>query len=87
MRVTGNGGKLTVGGRVAAELGAWHFKGESTSWRVEATCLSIDNFWMEHGEVKRLTLSVGAGEWCWPEVAVELEGNQVIVTGSGRPGK
>lgn len=85
MKAGGPWGRLTVGGRVAAKLGAWRFEGDAAAWGVTAACLSVDEYWAEHGGAMTLELGFGAAVWSWPVVEVKGIAPETVVAGIGWP--
>jgi len=49
MRIIGEGGHLTVGGRVAATLGSWRGHGDIMNMTGEARIIDTDEYWFSRG--------------------------------------
>lgn len=61
--VSGDGGRLRCGSRLAATFGKWEasYLGGS-QWRIIAKPVQTDAYWLEHGSQFRATLRIGRGE-------------------------
>jgi hypothetical protein len=81
--VRGKHGRLKVGYRVAASLGAFELlPGE---WRVSASVESTDAFWLSQGAARTLELEVGRQRWIWRDVSLAVADGTVTGTVVGRP--
>ena len=87
MRMTGSGGELRAGGRLAASVGDWSFTGTPEAWELTGTATEVDHYWLNAAAVHRLTLRVGTRRWRWPAVRAAVDGAELTITGSGEAQK
>lgn len=75
MKLSGKGGRLNVGGRIAAELADWTMEPRECGGNdVIASVLSRDGYWMEHGADFVLALDFGARERIFKDITVHDNG-------------
>jgi hypothetical protein len=89
VRVTGTGGLLLAGGRVAARLGSWRLERLDEVFHVgrlllTARVLERDAFWAAHVDRFDLRLDAGSCAWLWRGVVVTW-GDGIAVTVEGKP--
>jgi hypothetical protein len=89
--MTGIGGDVRAGGRLAAALGAWSFTGTPESWELTGDTVATDAYWLERPDARfRLTLHVGTRRWRWDGVGVAADGSappRLTITGTGEAEK
>jgi hypothetical protein len=86
----GQAGQVRVGGRVAAELGAWtlHTTGHgpegTPQWEVAAPVKTFDDWLLDAGGIFELRLEIGQRIWRWKGVNV-FGRDQMVINGEGHP--
>ena len=90
LTVKGHRGSVRVGALKVADLGRYAMdpiEGKQFEWRVRAAIVSRDAFWLsQHTRPRDLVLDVGTqGSWTWRGVTLEIDGDEVRGTLSGRP--
>lgn len=92
--MTGTGGEVRCGGRLAAVLGKWAYTGGRESWTVTATASLADPYWLgQDPELAwfRLVLNLnqdGTRRLRWHATGVRPAGpdtNELTITGQGAP--
>ena len=84
--VRGRQGRLKVGYRVAASLGAFELLPSAPGeWRVSAAVASVDAFWLSQSAARTLELEIGRQRWIWRDVSLAVAGDTVTGTVVGRP--
>jgi hypothetical protein len=83
--IRGRQGRLKVGHRTAATLGAFSLSPVPSGWAVEAEIASTDAFWIAQSAARSLDLDVGKQRWIWRDVTLEVDGGTVRGTVLGRP--
>lgn len=81
----GASGSLRCGGRPAALLRNWTFTPSGESWRVTASAVERDDYWLNAGTPKDLRLDLAATRWQFKDVAVDAGGAEMVITGTGTP--
>jgi hypothetical protein len=85
MRIAGRSGQLTVGGRVAAEIGVWSADPlPHDGWNFEAAVLASDEWWRDCGPFV-FTGWVGTRTVIWREVQATIIGSPIGMRAQGRP--
>lgn len=89
IQAKGSGGRLSVGGRAAADLGAWDFSYGPEGWRLRAALRSHDPYWLDQGGPWRLrVLPSERSSWTWQGDAVRdvaWTDTDITITGEGEP--
>jgi hypothetical protein len=84
--VKGREGRVRVGYQTAAVLGTFTLTPDTLGvWRIEASVMSTDAFWLAHQGSRVVELSVGRQRWRWRDAAVVFDGATVHGTLVGRP--
>ena len=86
MVITGTGGALTVGPRVAGRLGAWQLtrQGLRPEFDAALTVPHRDLFWWTVTPVT-VSLAVGRRRWQWPVEALPAPADEIYVRLVGVP--
>lgn len=89
IRARGRGGRLSVGGRPAADLGAWTFGFGPDGWRLEGDLRSSDPYWLDQEGARRLRVTPSeASVWTWPDAQIRdvvWDAERITITGEGEP--
>ena len=85
LKLSGIRGTITAGGRLAAHLLTWQHEGTETQSTTTAKASEINDFLLENASGLVLSLPVGRGRWAWRDVTVGRSGNDLTITGRGRP--
>lgn len=84
-RISGHAGRLTVGGRAAAEIGAWSADPlPDNGWRFTAEVAWKDEWWGEQGPFT-FTGRVGNKDVVWRDVEATVVGSPIGMRAVGRP--
>jgi len=88
VKIAGQTGKLTAGGREVAELGAYALvKQEDAAWAIDASVICYNSYWLEHAPELWLRVDVGQEEWLWRECTPTIDGGRLSATVTGEPEK
>ena len=85
MQFTGAMGRLLAGGRDVATLRDWTIEHREDGSVVRATMETIDLFLLGHSARFDLVLYVGARNWRWRRVELEVRGEQMNARVKGKP--
>lgn len=87
MRASGSSGVLRVGYQVAATLGAWSLVLEHRLPRVftlRAAVLTEHAHWITQRPID-LVVHLASVEWIWRDIALERDGQDIVVHVTERP--
>lgn len=85
--IKGCQGRLLAGYRTAATLGTFTLTPSDPpgGWHVDASITSKDAYWIAQEAERGLELQIGQQRWRWRSASLEVAGDTVIGTVSGRP--
>lgn len=83
--ITGTGGEVRVGGRVAATLGPWTATCEAGDrWQVRADLAAVNPLWMAGQSACELRLAAGGHTWRWRDAGMSFEPTRAVFSMTGR---
>ena len=84
----GQQGTLRVAGRDAAVFRDWTFTPapeRGGPWRVTASLVEADDYWLDSGSPVELRLALSHSRWRWRDVTFTRAGSGLTITGTGAP--
>lgn len=85
MRIIGQGGRLTIGGRLVATLERYSIEYTPEAAHIEAAASDINTFWLGTGGPFTAEFAIGAERMRWREAQATGGDGRLHIRVTGRP--